>query len=144
MAKYMFKKLEFYPMDSVRSTSKIINQTNKLLDELEVLPTERQIATEAIYGKASLMFIIRWKEKDNEWHAYIQKNSTLQNGLENNLAAIHLWLQSRCLNIRRGIEAPGEAFGAHMIKGSNVPPSWGEHFLGLKLNLLLEENTQKG
>lgn len=134
--KYMFKKLEFRPMESIRSVQKIIDQINQLLDELEVLNIERQIATEAITGKASLVFIIRWTEDTNEYSAYIQKSSTDQKDLANNIAAIHLWLSSRCLNIRRGVETPAEAFGSHLTKGSNVPINWGDHLLGIRFNLL--------
>jgi len=142
MAKqFMFANLEYRKMDTCRSEGKVLRQIHALLDDLKVALDERMLPTDALTGKAALQFVIKWREKDQEYSAYIQKVSTKQDGLANNLAAIHLWLNNRCLNIRRGVETPAEAFGAHLVKGSNVPASWGDHILGFKLKLLSEGNS---
>ncbi len=134
--KYMFAKLEYRAMDTCRSESRVIEQIHKLLNELDVGYDERFLPTDALSGKAALQFVVRWQENGKEWDAKIQKISMDQKSLANNLAAIHLWLEGRCLNIRRGVETPGEAFGAHAVKGSRIPPSWGDHLLGFKIKAL--------
>jgi hypothetical protein len=107
----MFAKLEYRAMDTCRSEGKVISQIHRLLDEIGVTRDERFLPTDALTGRAALQFVVRWTEDGKEYDAKIQKMSTEQDGLANNLAAIHLWLEGRCLNIRRGVEKPGEAFG---------------------------------
>ena len=134
--KYMFAKLEYRAMDTCRSEGRVIEQIHKLLNELDVAYDERMLPTDALSGKAALQFVVHWQENGDQYDAKIQKISMEQKGLANNLAAIHLWLEGRCLNIRRGVEQPGEAFGAHAVKGSNLPPSWGDHLLGFKIKAI--------
>ena len=142
--KYMFAKLEYRAMDTVRSEGKVIRQIHQLLNDLGVAYDERGLPTDALTGKAALQFVVRWDEDGKDYDAKIQKISTEQDGLANNLAAIHLWLEGRCLNIRRGVEKPGEAFGAHAIEGSNLPPSWGDHLLGFKIKAIGWNNPAPG
>ena len=100
--KYMFAKLEYRAMDTCRSEGRVIEQIHKLLNELDVAYDERMLPTDALSGKAALQFVVHWQENGDQYDAKIQKISMEQKGLANNLAAIHLWLEGRCLNIRRG------------------------------------------
>lgn len=140
MSKYVFQKLEYRKMDTARGVNKVVEQLHRLLDNLKVAPKDRILMSDAFTGKAVLQFILKWSEDGNDYEARIQKVSEAQKNLANNLAAIHLWLSDRCLNIRRGVESPAEAFGAHLAGSKHrLPASWADHVLTSKLTMLTED-----
>lgn len=120
-------------LTTARSTDKILRQINAELDRLNVRKDQRDIIVDAVKNRCGLRFRVDVEIDQKSYHVVVAKISESQSRVQDNLAALHLWLRGRNVNIERKIEGLEEAFGAHVdVKMSNLPPGFGEHLLAVK------------
>jgi len=120
-------------LTTARSTDKVLRQINAELDRLRVKQDQRDIIVDAVKNRCGLRFKIEEEIDGKNYHIVIAKVSESQDRVQDNLAALHLWLRGRNINIERKIESLEEAFGAHVdVKMSNLPPGFGQHLLAIK------------
>lgn len=119
-------------LTTARSADKILKQINSELDRIKVRADHRDIIVDAGKNRCGLRFRVESTIDGKLYYVVVAKLSERQPRVQDNLAALHLWLRDRNLSVERGIENFEEAFGAHVdVKMSNLPPGFGQHLLAM-------------
>lgn len=131
-------------LTTARSSDKVLKQINRELDYLKVRKEHREILVDAIKNRAALRFQMDQRIDGVDYSIVVSKMSDAQGRVQDNLAALHLWLRGRAISMERKIETLEEAFGAHVnLKMSNLPPGFGKHLLASTCNLALMGPEEK-
>lgn len=126
-------------LTTARSTDRINIQINKELDRLRVAKDKRELIVDATRNRCAFRFSIEETVDGKTYSVVVAKMSEAQNRIQDNMAALHLWLRNRVISLERRIETLEEAFGAHIdVKMSNLPPGFGSHLLAVTCNPRLE------
>ncbi len=126
-------------LTTARSTDRILAQINKELDRLRVAKDKRELIVDASRNRCAFRFVIEQYVDGRLYSVVVAKMSEAQNRIQDNMAALHLWLRGRVISLERKIETLEEAFGAHIdVKMSNLPPGFGSHLLAVTCNPRLE------
>lgn len=122
-------------LTTARSADKILKQIHAEMERIKVRKDHREIMIDAARNRCALRFQI---EQDIDGHTYrvvVVKLCESQERVQDNLAALQLWLRNRNLSIERKIETLEEAYGAHVdVKMSELPPGFGKHLLAINTN----------
>jgi len=122
-------------LTTARSTDRIVAQLNKELDRLHVKKDKRELIVDAAKNRCAFRFSIEEQIEGKTYCVVVAKMSEAQNRIQDNMAALHLWLRNRVISLERKIETLEEAFGAHIdVKMSNLPPGFGSHLLAVTCN----------
>lgn len=114
-------------------------QINKELDRLHVAKDKRELIVDASRNRCASRFSIEQQFEGKTYSVVVAKMSESQNRIQDNMAALHLWIRNRVISLERKIETLEEAFGAHIdVKMSNLPPGFGSHLLAVTCNPRLE------
>lgn len=131
-------------LTTARSTDRINIQINKELDRLRVRKDKRELIVDAAKNRCAFRFSIEETIEGKTYSVVVAKMSEAQNRIQDNMAALHLWLRNRVISLERKIETLEEAFGAHIdVKMSNLPPGFGGHLLAVTCNPGLNYNDPK-
>lgn len=126
-------------LTTARSTDRIMLQINKELDRLHVAKDKRELIVDASRNRCASRFSIEQQFEGKTYSVVVAKMSESQNRIQDNMAALHLWIRNRVISLERKIETLEEAFGAHIdVKMSNLPPGFGSHLLAVTCNPRLE------
>jgi argininosuccinate lyase len=126
-------------LTTARSTDRIMLQINKELDRLRVAKDKRELIVDASRNRCAFRFSIEQQVDGKTYSVVVAKMSEAQNRIQDNMAALHLWIRNRVISLERKIETLEEAFGAHIdVKMSNLPPGFGSHLLAVTCNPRLE------
>lgn len=126
-------------LTTARSTDRIMIQINKELDLLKVRKDKRELIVDATRNRCAFRFTIEQEVDGVMYYVVVAKMSEAQNRIQDNMAALHLWLRNRVISLERRIETLEEAFGAHIdVKMSKLPPGFGSHLLAVTCNPRLE------
>jgi hypothetical protein len=122
-------------LTTARSTDRINIQINKELDRLKVRKDKRELIVDATRNRCAFRFVIEETVDGQTYSVVVAKMSEAQNRIQDNMAALHLWLRGRVISLERKIETLEEAFGAHIdVKMSKLPPGFGAHLLAVTCN----------
>ena len=122
-------------LTTARSSDRIVAQINKELDRLRVRKDARELVVDASRNRCAFRFSMEESMDGKNYKIVVAKVSEAQNRIQDNLAALHLWLRNRVISLERKIETLEEAFGAHIdVKMSNLPPGFGNHLLAVTCN----------
>jgi chorismate synthase len=122
-------------LTTARSTDRIVAQLNKELDRLRVRRDKRELIVDAAKNRCAFRFTMEEQIDGRTYTVVVAKMSEQQNRIQDNMAALHLWLRNRVISLERKIETLEEAFGAHIdVKMSNLPPGFGQHLLSVTMN----------
>lgn len=130
-------------LTTARSTDRILAQIDKELDRLGVKKDRRELIVDASRNRCAFRFVIETAADGHLYKVVVAKVSEAQNRIQDNMAALHLWLRNRVISLERKIETLEEAFGAHIdVKMSNLPPGFGSHLLAVTANPRLEGGSK--
>lgn len=122
-------------LTTARSADKVLRQINAELDRLRVRKDHRELIVDAARNRCAFRFRMEETIDGKTYTVVVAKMSEAQNRIQDNLAALHLWLRNRVISLERKIETLEEAFGAHIdVKMSNLPPGFGQHLLAVTCN----------